>query len=55
MTYAHIFYIPVILLVGLIAGYAWGRQAEQKAASLHEERGGGDRRSRRRARSDQED
>ena len=51
MTAGHIFYIPISLLVGLILGYYWGRQAEEKASARHNERaqeGEGPRRRRRR-------
>jgi len=27
MTTAHIFYIPVVALAGLVAGFLWGRTA----------------------------
>ena len=54
MTFGHIFYIPVMILVGLIFGYYWGRSAEEKAQSRHNDRNrsddGGRRRRRRRER-----
>jgi hypothetical protein len=31
MTTAHLFYIPVILMVGFLAGYFAGRSAEAEA------------------------
>lgn len=49
MTTGHIFYIPVVLLVGLILGYAMGRRAEEQAQAKHGERAGG--RERRRGRA----
>ena len=33
MSSAHIFYIPVILLVGVFAGYFIGKAAAEKEAS----------------------
>lgn len=49
MTTGHIFYIPVVLLVGLILGYSMGRRAEEQAQARHGERAGG--RERRRGRA----
>ncbi|MFP4598027.1 MAG: hypothetical protein ACLFVJ_07235 [Persicimonas sp.] len=33
LSTAHIFYIPVILMVGIFAGYFLGRQAAEKEAA----------------------
>jgi uncharacterized protein YneF (UPF0154 family) len=38
MTSGHIFYIPISLLIGLILGYYWGRAAEEKEQSRHNDR-----------------
>jgi hypothetical protein len=27
MTFAHLIYIPIVLLVGLVLGFIWGRKA----------------------------
>lgn len=50
MTSGHIFYIPIMLIIGLVVGYYLGRSAEEKAQAQHEERQqrqGGRRRRRR--------
>jgi hypothetical protein len=38
MTSGHIFYIPIMIIIGLVVGYYLGRQAEEKAAAQHNER-----------------
>jgi hypothetical protein len=38
MTSGHIFYIPIMIIIGLVVGYYLGRQAEEKAAAQHSER-----------------
>lgn len=36
MTGAHVFYIPLILFVGVVLGWAFGKRQAEKEAAGHE-------------------
>lgn len=50
MTIAHIFYIPVVALAGMVLGFIWGRKAAISELRARE-RLAADREARRRARA----
>jgi hypothetical protein len=38
MTSGHLFYIPIMLLLGLVVGWHLGKQSAERAAAQHNER-----------------